>query len=521
MSSPRIFISSTYNDLVDTRNEISEFVKNYAFDPVTFERNDVPFEPNHLIEDSCYEEIKTCSMLVLMIKRNFGSKTKRSHVGVSHSVTQNEYDFAREAGIPIFVFIHQNSLDEYNSFITQGKPRSFRFAVLENIDLAYFIESIHNDRSHRYIFPYSNVQDIKSTLKKQWAGLFNKYLTNIKKYSNEKIYINPFKLFYFRRSRGISRKKLGEMSGIDLTKIGKMEKAGVLKSHIEVEDFEPTTLEKAQKIAEALQCSVGNIKGGLPDDFLTQYLAYYFRNKGTKQRIKRHNRSLSLFKSKIVLFDFDGTLTKTNTNLTNHYTTWEEIWLYLKYDVNECAEIHRKYNNFEITHREWCKITEDKFKAKNLSITDMDKIASRMQLIEGTKEVIEKLASHNIKMYLVSGSINYIIKKVLGELYRYFDTVKSNEFVFDDKGFLKSIIGTKYDFEGKKDFISQAIKKNQINAVEAFFVGNSLNDEWAHESGAQTLCVNPSMTNPNDPIQWAYSIRNMNNLNEIFKYLNI
>jgi phosphoserine phosphatase len=154
-----------------------------------------------------------------------------------------------------------------------------------------------------------------------------------------------------------------------------------------------------------------------------------------------------------------------------------------------------------------------------LSIKDLDKIASEITLIEGSKEVIEELTKNNVKLYILSGSIKYIIKKILGDLYFHFDGIKANDLSFDQNGYFKTITETLYDFEGKAHFIDQVIKENGISRVEAFFVGNSLNDEWAHESGAITLCINPSMTNPDHPIQWTHSIRNLTNLNQIFKYL--
>jgi HAD superfamily phosphoserine phosphatase-like hydrolase len=520
MAEPRIFISSTYRDLKDTREAVAEYVKEFGYAPVIFERDDISYEPNKLLEDSCYEEIKSCSLMILLIKNNYGSfsKTFQRRQNNIDSVTKNEYYAARDMGIPIFIFIEQTSIDEYNAYMNQGKPKDFTFRVLENSHLADFIKDIYQDKSFRFIHTYQNIADIKLKLKKQWAGLFNKYLLNAQKYSlrkNDKVYVNSFKLFYFRRFSGLSQEKLAKVVGMKANRIQTIEDAGIKKNHIEIEDFEAVTLEELQRIADALGCSVGNLKAGLPDDFLSQYLLYYFKNKGTQQRKKVKAKNPSLIKSKVVLFDFDGTLTKSTDNLT----TWEHIWLYQKYDINECADLHRKYSISEITHKKWCELTEKKFKAKNLHQTELNHIADDIKLIDGTREVIEELVSKNVKLYILSGSIKYIIRRILGDLYQCFEGVKANDFIFDNNGFLQTINGTKYDFEGKADFISQIVKESNINPFEAFFVGNSQNDEWAHQSGAQTLCVNPRYTNPDHPFQWTYSINNMNNLKEIFRYL--
>ncbi len=99
--------------------------------------------------------------------------------------------------------------------------------------------------------------------------------------------------------------------------------------------------------------------------------------------------------------------------------------------------------------------------------------------------------------------------------------IKSNRFLFDSEGYLSEIRGTKYDFEGKANYINQIAHENSYEPYEILFVGNSLNDEWAFESGATTLCINPSMTNFTHSYQWSYSLRNVKNLNEIMEYIHV
>jgi phosphoserine phosphatase len=136
----------------------------------------------------------------------------------------------------------------------------------------------------------------------------------------------------------------------------------------------------------------------------------------------------------------------------------------------------------------------------------------------GTEEVLRRLQVSGSKVYILSGSIKCIIKRVLGNLKDYFEEIKANDFKWDQRGRLVEIIGTKFDFEGKADFIRQAVHENGIHSHEAFFVGNSSNDTFAHESGARTLCINPAQTNPDHPFHWNHAIKKCSNLNEIFDY---
>lgn len=521
MSKPRMFISSNYAELTEVRTHVAKFVKDYGYIPVTFEKNDVPFLLNSSIEESCYEEISKCSLFILIIKEKFGSMAKSIKYSDSkyHSVTQTEYEVARSLGIPIFVFIHSSSYDEYQAYVKQKKAKKFSFHYLENIHLAKFIDDIFLDKTYLYIHRYTSADDIETTLKKQWAGLFQTYLHNAQKYTlkrNELVPVNPFKLFYFRRHKGLSQNDLAKRTDISQGKIQKLEDAGIKKNHIEGTDFETIKLEELQKIANVLQCSVGNIRGGLPDDLFSQYQLYYYKNKGVQSKNRKGDNPSNLFKIKAVIFDFDGTLT-----MPDKITTWEKIWSELGFENNECANLHKRYSTSEITHKQWCEETERIFKQKKLSKTHLDRIAEeQIFLVDGVEETLKELAANGVSSYICSGSIDYIIKKSLKENYSLFEEVKSNKFIFDNDNILKSIIGTKYDFEGKAHYISQVAKENDLNSFEILFVGNSLNDEWAHQSGAMTLCVNPDMTNPDHPFQWMYSIRQMKNLKDILKIIN-
>jgi HAD superfamily phosphoserine phosphatase-like hydrolase len=484
--------------------------------------NDIPYSPNESLEESCYEEVRHCSMLILIIRDRLGSLSRKQPTDSCpyFSITRNEYLTARNFGIPIFVFIHSNTFIEYQSYKQQKDKSSFVFKYMENEGLAKFIDEIYEEGAFQFIHRFETTKEITLTLRKQWAGLFNKYLKGAIAYasrSKTKIPVNSFKLFFYRRSLGISQATLAKRANLEERRIQEIEDVGIKKRHVDIEDFSAVTYEEAQRLANGLCCTVGNIKAGLPDDFLSQYLEFYFNSKNARLRSVKKSGQKFLFATKAILFDFDGTMTTCNDNLT----TWERIWLRMGYDIKECRELHGRYSNFEISHKKWCKLTENKFKAKGLKNTDLDMVANDMNLMEGMENVIRSLYKHDIRMYILSGSIRYIIKKVLGDLYNLFEMVKANEITFGGDGKIKSIIGTKFDFEGKATFIKQVIEENGIHPMEVFYVGNSINDEWAHESGAQTLCVNPKMTNPYNSIQWMHCIQNMDDFGEILQYMNL
>ena|GEM_PF-1274984 len=235
------------------------------------------------------------------------------------------------------------------------------------------------------------------------------------------------------------------------------------------------------------------------------------------QRIDGSDYSINIPRTEAVVFDFDGTLTIGKTG----QTTWESLWTSLGYNVQDCQYYHAEFEAGRIKHSEWCKITQEKFIDRGLNKSHLDAIVKKIQLIKGVRDVFEYCREHNIGLYIVSGSIHYIIREVLGNLCRYVINIKANEFKFnnDNTYTLREIIGTKYDFEGKATFLEKIAAELKILPNSILFVGNSSNDKYAHLSGVRTLCINPLRTSPEDKVVWNGRIDTCNDLNDIIKYI--
>lgn len=223
----------------------------------------------------------------------------------------------------------------------------------------------------------------------------------------------------------------------------------------------------------------------------------------------------STAKTEAIVFDFDGTLTNAKVR-----TTWESIWTLLGYTIQDCVDLHVRFSNSEITHKEWCALTEEKFKARKLHKNQLTPLIENTHLIAGIEEVLKELDRRGIEVYIVSGSIKYIILKCLGALAQYVSGgIDANVFDFDENGYLSHIAGTAYDFEGKAARITKIANELNILPNQILFVGNSLNDEWAHSSGARTLAINPKNTNMFNTDIWDNCIVQCDTLTEILKYI--
>src|SRR5438132_1571265 len=233
-----------------------------------------------------------------------------------------------------------------------------------------------------------------------------------------------------------------------------------------------------------------------------------------KRNIKKRGTS-DTWVAKAVVFDFDGTL--TNPGSTG--STWEAIWEHLGYNANECGLLANRFYMGEITHSEWCRITLEEFKARELNYDAVIRVARGLQLIQDFDECMEELQRLSIPTYLVSGSIWDVIAALLGDRTRYFRRIEANTFGYIGPGQrLGNITGTKFDFKGKGDFVREVAKELKVKTNNVLFVGNDINDVHVKAVGARTLLVNPHQTSAADGSAWNNCLPHMHSLLEILPF---
>jgi phosphoserine phosphatase len=233
-----------------------------------------------------------------------------------------------------------------------------------------------------------------------------------------------------------------------------------------------------------------------------------------KRNMKKRGMS-DTWVAKAVVFDFDGTL----TNPGSTQSTWEAIWEHLGYSANECGLLANRFYRGEITHSEWCRITLEKFKAREHNYDAVISVARGLHLIQDFDECMEELQRLSIPTYLVSGSIWDVIAAVLGDRTRYFRRIEANTFGYiGPEKRLGTITGTKFDFKGKGDFVREVAKELKVKTNNVLFVGNDINDVHVRAVGARTLLVNPHQTSAADESAWNNSLPHMHSLLEILPF---
>lgn len=220
---------------------------------------------------------------------------------------------------------------------------------------------------------------------------------------------------------------------------------------------------------------------------------------------------------KIIVFDFDGTLSKKGKNI------WKEIWKSCGWQLGSTsyyAALYRSFMKGEITHQQWCAFTCEALKYKNFNEHDFYQIVKDYCLVDGFEETISALKRAGYKLHIVSGGVKEAIICKLKKYVLYFDSINANSIKFSKDGVIDKIEGTKYDFEGKARFISQLIEREGVSEKDILFVGNGSNDEWAFQSGCKTLCINPDGTNSENKTIWHDEIGNLTNLKQILPKVN-
>ncbi|HEX8091175.1 MAG TPA: HAD family hydrolase [Blastocatellia bacterium] len=332
--------------------------------------------------------------------------------------------------------------------------------------------------------------------------------------------INPFKLFYYRKTVGLTLEELAEKTAISLDNLKRFEQGTSQsqgKPHC-VADFAELDDASLRKIEAALNCK-GKLRGGQDDDFATQILHYYEVHKpqdGSISVIPDGAARQEVFFPKAIVFDFDGTLTKPGVNRT----TWERLWTKIGYTPNDCGMLAHRFFKKEIDHEQWCRITLEKFKEKGLRRDDVLAVGRSISLIDGFESTIQRINQSGIPMYIVSGSIWDVLISTIGKFATYFKRIEANVFSYTPDDVIANIVGTRYDFEGKAEFVKKVAKGLCISTSQILFVGNSSNDAMVKTlSGAKTMLVNPHFTGPSQ--EWDIYIPHMESLTEILPYIGI
>lgn len=427
---------------------------------------------------------------------------KRAGVGTKHEIDE-AISVRKQYGFPEIKLYFKKVNISLSDSTTEERENYNRIEELKEL---YYPQGVCGELKNE------NEKELRRHIQKSFDRFKHSYAkSNTYIPDVENVYINPYKLFYYRTViKNMSIKTLSDETGISISKIKKYEK--VIYSQSSVKTFPQCPYNDLKRLEETLGIDIGGLSIKEADREFELHYENYRSSKGLNIRSTALAESKANYK--VVVFDFDGTLADPNSLKT----TWQRLWISLGYDLSICKELHTRFDRKEITHQEWCDLTAQYFVARGMNRSILKTVAAGIVQVEGLHDTLTQLYKDGIQLYIVSGSIKEIISTVLGEDVKLFRDINANEFVFDKDGMLCKIKGTDFDFEGKAEYIKNLSKKLDIPAKEILFIGNSFNDAHVYKSGARTLCVNPTLTNSHNRKYWHDSLDEMKNLAEILKY---
>lgn len=101
MAAPRVFVSSTYYDLQHVRNDIRVFLQGLGYEPVMHDKGNIPYTQEISLEESCYNELESCDIVICIIGNKFGTKSSNGNF----SITMTELQKAIKSRKKIYIYL--------------------------------------------------------------------------------------------------------------------------------------------------------------------------------------------------------------------------------------------------------------------------------------------------------------------------------------------------------------------------------------------------------------------------------
>lgn len=207
MAIPRLFVSSTCYDLQEIRFQLRNFIIDFGFDAVMSEFDDIFYNYETHVQDSCLEEINKCQLFILVVGNNYGSfyHQDKQESKIPDSVTLREFRRALETKIYKHIFINKYVEYDYKNYkraldkvtlkyfqeneVPDADTDSKKDSIKREFDtkyhfpydsykyVFYFLDIIHELKENNAINTFETFADIKDTLRKQWAGFMFESLT--------------------------------------------------------------------------------------------------------------------------------------------------------------------------------------------------------------------------------------------------------------------------------------------------------------------------------------------------------
>ena len=172
MANLRVFVSSTYYDLQHVRNDLYTFIKGMGYEPVMHDKGTIPYTQEVSLEQSCYEELSTCDIVICIIGNKYGTESQSGN----YSITMEELRNAIKSRKKVYTYIVKDVFIENSTYEKNKDTGAFNPAFADNIKIHEFISELKETVRNNPISPFESVMEIIENLKLQFSGLFQRLL---------------------------------------------------------------------------------------------------------------------------------------------------------------------------------------------------------------------------------------------------------------------------------------------------------------------------------------------------------
>ena len=173
MARPRVFVSSTFYDLKQVREDIRRFILDLGYEAVLHEAGDIAYGIEGPPQDYVHREIELCDILICVIGGRYGTE---SHEDPGSSITRLELATAIENQVQVFIFVEQSVHSEYYTFLKNKETPDIKYGYVDDVRVYKFIEEVYNLPANNPITSFRTASDITEFLRNQLAGLFHRFL---------------------------------------------------------------------------------------------------------------------------------------------------------------------------------------------------------------------------------------------------------------------------------------------------------------------------------------------------------
>ena len=159
------------------------FIDSMGYESVLSEKGNIAYSPDMPLDESCYKEVSSADIFVLIIGGRYGSEASDGEREKSkdffdryESVTKKEFEEANKRDIPTYILIENSVYSEYQTYLRNKNNENISYAHVDSVNIFKFIEKILSRPRNNPMKTFEKFSDIDSWLREQWAGLFRELL---------------------------------------------------------------------------------------------------------------------------------------------------------------------------------------------------------------------------------------------------------------------------------------------------------------------------------------------------------